>query len=260
MVVFDGGRLTLEGGALSTRTLAFANGAIAASNFNWTSGTFQVANFFGNLVNQAGVLVPFSSAGTSIAGDYTHLNAATLQIEIGGVASTAFDRVSVAGDITLQGGDLEVSLINGFFPSPTDAFTVLSTQIGSFTGSFDNVASGQRLTTADGLGSFLVSYGPGSPQVVLSAFLPALDGDFDVDGDVDGGDFLVWQRGGSPNANSATDLAAWRANFGFSGLVATGTAVPELDSALMAWALIILPSLSQRICIHAEHVAANRAS
>jgi T5SS/PEP-CTERM-associated repeat protein len=260
IVVFDGGHLTLEGGALSTRTFAFANGANAASNFSWTSGTLQVVEFFGNLVNQAGVLAPSSSAGASISGDYSQLTAATLQIEIGGVASTAFDRVRVAGGITLLGGDLEVSLINGFVPSSTDAFTVLSTQIGSFTGSFDNVASGQRLTTSDGLGSFLVSYGPGSPQVVLSTFLPALGGDFDSDGDVDGGDFLVWQRGGSPNANSATDLAAWRANFGFPGLVATGTALPELDSALMAWALVILASLSQRICIHAERVAANRAS
>ncbi|MBA3480729.1 MAG: hypothetical protein H0T51_02840 [Pirellulales bacterium] len=43
---------------------------------------------------------------------------------------------------------------------------------------------------------------------------PALPGDNDRDGDVDGNDLLAWQRGGSPNPLSAADLNAWKANFG----------------------------------------------
>ena len=39
-------------------------------------------------------------------------------------------------------------------------------------------------------------------------------GDFDQDGDVDGQDFLVWQRGESPDPLSASDLSDWQANFG----------------------------------------------
>jgi hypothetical protein len=40
-------------------------------------------------------------------------------------------------------------------------------------------------------------------------------------GDVDGNDFLVWQRGGSPTPNSPVDLTTWRNNFGrISGLKA----------------------------------------
>jgi hypothetical protein len=43
---------------------------------------------------------------------------------------------------------------------------------------------------------------------------PALDGDFDLDDDVDGDDFLLWQRGGSPNPLSASDLTEWETNYG----------------------------------------------
>jgi hypothetical protein len=62
------------------------------------------------------------------------------------------------------------------------------------------------------------------------------DADFDNDGDVDGSDFLVWQRGvGSPGDNTdgdadgdgqvtAADLGVWRNNFGQSGGIA---AIPE---------------------------------
>lgn len=44
-------------------------------------------------------------------------------------------------------------------------------------------------------------------------------GDFDGDGDADGNDFLVWQRGGSPNgvpgvSVSAADLIAWQGAYG----------------------------------------------
>jgi hypothetical protein len=52
-------------------------------------------------------------------------------------------------------------------------------------------------------------------------------GDFDIDGDVDGNDFLVWQRGGSPTPNSDADLTAWKAAFGTGGAAAAVGAVPE---------------------------------
>jgi hypothetical protein len=56
---------------------------------------------------------------------------------------------------------------------------------------------------------------------------PGLAGDFDKDGDVDGRDFLVWQRGGSPVPLSATDLSDWHTNFGATGLQAIFIAIPE---------------------------------
>src|SRR5690606_23129308 len=56
--------------------------------------------------------------------------------------------------------------------------------------------------------------------------LPSLPGDFDMDGDVDGADFLSWQRGNSPNPLSSGDLADWESNFGATALTAA-VAVPE---------------------------------
>lgn len=64
-------------------------------------------------------------------------------------------------------------------------------------------------------------------DITLSS--PAPSGDFDGDGDVDGRDFLIWQRGESPNGvGSSSDLAAWQANYG-SPVVLTAAShmIPE---------------------------------
>ena len=45
-------------------------------------------------------------------------------------------------------------------------------------------------------------------------FTSGITGDFDLDGDVDGYNFLKWQRGESPNPLSQSDLADWEANYG----------------------------------------------
>lgn len=61
---------------------------------------------------------------------------------------------------------------------------------------------------------------------------PGLDGDFNEDGNVDGRDFLVWQRGGSPSSLSSSDLALWRDNYGVGGLAAIAS-VPEPGSLVL---------------------------
>lgn len=58
-------------------------------------------------------------------------------------------------------------------------------------------------------------------------------GDFDNDGDVDGRDFLVWQRGNSPAPLSAGDLAVWQTNYGVGSMMASATAIPEPGSAII---------------------------
>jgi hypothetical protein len=139
--------------------------------------------------------------------------------------------LTVNGAATLNGVLVLENLNAGVLPTAATTYTVLDA--ATLTGSFANVANGARLATEDGSGSFVVNYGPGSSfdatQVVLSAFLPSgLAGDFDGDGDVDGQDFLVWQRGGSPSPNSSSDLNLWRTNFGATGgVVAALDAVPE---------------------------------
>lgn len=94
-----------------------------------------------------------------------------------------------------------------------------------------------------------------NPQVFnMSAFVDAfsltaeavagIDGDFDNDTDVDGVDFLKWQRGESPNNGSAGDFQLWKNNFGTSA-VAAGGAVPEPAGAALA-ALALLAAAAWR--------------
>jgi hypothetical protein len=62
-----------------------------------------------------------------------------------------------------------------------------------------------------------------------------LEGDFDADGDVDGNDFLLWQRGGSPNPLNPMDLAEWEANYGTtSSTIAAAASIPEPSTLLLS--------------------------
>jgi len=62
-----------------------------------------------------------------------------------------------------------------------------------------------------------------------------LASDFDEDGDVDGFDFLTWQRGGSPTPLSSGDLSDWQTNYGtVAPLSAASAVVPEPHTLLLA--------------------------
>ncbi len=87
---------------------------------------------------------------------------------------------------------------------------------------------GRQLTVQEAIGLWNAATGQG----------PA--GDFDNDQDVDGNDFLTWQRGFGSTYDAA-DLADWKANFGMSPSI---SAVPE-PSAL-ALSLIALMGLAAR--------------
>lgn len=64
-------------------------------------------------------------------------------------------------------------------------------------------------------------------------------GDFDQDGDVDGADYLQWQRGASPSPLSSADLSDWQANFGAPRDVDL-IFVPEPESLLLVFAALVL--------------------
>ncbi len=228
IVIFADGLLRLEGGTLDAAEVSFQGGG----QFDWTTGTLHVGTFGGSLVNQAGKLAPGHSAGsTTIAGSYAQQAGATLEIEIGGTSAGAFDVVNI-GNIAGISGQLQLALINGFEPGAGDTFMVLTTAGGIF-GTLANVANGQRLTTLDSLGSFLVHYGQASAfnpnQIVLSAFEPAeLPGDFNFDGRVDAADYTVWRDGlGSSYTMAGYDV--WKTHFGETAGSGSGAtaAVPE---------------------------------
>lgn len=92
----------------------------------------------------------------------------------------------------------------------------------------------------------------GSDAISLSTFTvrfnqtgpTSLAGDFNHDHDVNGVDFLIWQRGGSPNPLSAQDLALWKSNLGQSiSVTPAGSAAPEpcgLDLLLQSVAAVFV--------------------
>ncbi len=142
-----------------------------------------------------------------------------------------------------------------------------------WTGSFNNGAKttfscSNWTSNSSGLGGTVgtatISNGPfqtGSPNCNKSEHLYALSppivavqpGDYDGDFDVDGADFLAWQRGESPDPTSADDLAAWQDLFG--AVPPPASAVPEPTSAALAllalaWVLRAtagLPGSAQRV-------------
>jgi hypothetical protein len=91
--------------------------------------------------------------------------------------------------------------------------------------------------------------------ITLSQVQPPQLADFDADGDVDGRDFLVWQRGlgasaaglsqGDANRDgvvNAADLSVWRTQFGHAVAAASNVAAPEpppLALVLMALASLV---------------------
>jgi len=114
------------------------------------------------LVSGDAALAPGESAGLfSVTGDL-HFEGGQLRIELGGRQRGAqFDALDVGGDITLDGTTLlTLDFINGFGGQvqANDSFALVLAGTRVF-GQFANVASGERLLTADGLGSFAVRYG-----------------------------------------------------------------------------------------------------
>ena len=256
-VIFDGDHLQLAGGTLSTTAISFNGGSF----FSWTSGTLHVGVYNGSIsVPSGGNLAPGNSIGqTVITGNYEQIAGGTLEIEIGDPISA--DLVNTVGTASLA-GNLQLKLLDGFIPSPSSSYTIFRS-IG-ISDAFANVANGQRLVTADGLGSFFVHYGAASSfeptQIVLSNFLAALPGDYNQNGTVDAADYTVWRNNlGSgtalPNDDTpgvdANDYTRWKTHFGEgsagsgagSGSGATA-AVPEPATfslvALSALSLVVI--------------------
>ena len=79
-----------------------------------------------------------------------------------------------------------------------------------------------------------------SPELVVDYTPPATAaGDFDADTDVDGADFLAWQRGEVSSPPDTNDLADWQGNYGPGTLQSGATGVPEPSSGV----LLLLGSL-----------------
>lgn len=211
-----------------------------------------------------GVTAPGDAAGDPIGtlqifGD---LSGSNFQFEL--ASATSYDSIEVqnfvlgrpANGFVQIDGVLSVSLLDEFIPDSSDQFTLLQGTASPSNAQsdghidFSNVANGGTLVTEDGRGSFTVSYESvlndgslGFSSIVLSNF-QLFTGDFDEDGDVDGVDFLTWQRslgvddGGDADFDGDTDendLLIWQATYGQSApLASSSVAVPEPGTIWLA--------------------------
>jgi hypothetical protein len=165
-----------------------------------------------------------STPGTlRVTGNYTQNSGGKLQIDV--ASSAGSDKLEVLKNITLA-GTLEVSLAGGYVPHGTHSFDVLD-----WTGTLSGMFSSIQLPTLDGALAWDTSqlYTDG----ILTVIGEGIDGDFNRDGIVDGGDYVMWRKGWR-TIFSGTDYNTWRQNFGnvaANGLNTTiapvGNSVPE---------------------------------
>ena len=150
-------------------------GVISASNPIDIQGGSVIGTgiIVANLTNNGTISPGFSPGVLHFQGNVTCRSNSVIVIEIGGTTQgTNYDWVDITNAAILA-GNLQVSFVNGYQTniSASAAFTVLKAG-GSLAGAFNNVASGSRITTTDGFGSFLVTYTPATKTVVLSNFSP----------------------------------------------------------------------------------------
>ena len=81
----------------------------------------------GDLTNNGGIVTPGNSPGElTVTGDYTQGPDGTLVIELAGLLQgNDYDLLDVSGAVTLNGGLLDVILLDGFQPSEGDVFDIL---------------------------------------------------------------------------------------------------------------------------------------
>jgi hypothetical protein len=135
------------------------------------------------------------------------------------VAGVDFDQLTA--NTANLGGTLDLVVDPNYTPALADAFQIISTTSG-VSSTFGSVIGAYL---GGGLGLDVLY----NPNDVTVAVIDVLLGDFNVDSDVDGSDFLMWQS--HPSVGSLTD---WEANYGMVALLAASSAaVPEPTSVIL---------------------------
>jgi T5SS/PEP-CTERM-associated repeat protein len=201
------------------------NGDIAITNNS-------LLMFHHDVVGYSNSTISVSAGSSAIFLQDLRLDGGTLLADLTGAAG--FGHVEVIGDFEFS-GDLMVNLADGYSPQLGDSFP-LATVSGEITGSPN---TNLLPVLADGLAWELTAE---EHEVVLSVIeAPGLTGDFDGDGDVDGRDFLSWQR--DPSIGNLSD---WQENYGSPTGLANAVAVPEPACMTILAACLGLVGVGQR--------------
>jgi hypothetical protein len=246
----NNGVVDLQNGTLDTQFVEIIGGMLrGAGHINTGSGPIP-----GQVENRGGTVAPgINGVGTlEIAGRFASDADGTLQIDLGGLAASQYDRLLVEGGVALA-GTLSISLANlgggTFAPAAGDAFTIITATDG-ISGAFDALVGPAGY-------KWLVDYSDDAVTLFVG-----ISGDYNSDGRVDAADYSEWRDllgstgtglaadGDGDGDVDANDYTVWKNNFGQSLSPGTGStaAVPEPTSWLLLLAALaaIAPVRSSR--------------
>ncbi|WP_145058573.1 hypothetical protein [Adhaeretor mobilis] len=221
VIVSGGGELEMFPGASLTTPLLEIVGDKA--RFTMSGGDLQAGAVIGNLFLEGGTFSPAAALETSIDGNLTLFSGSELALDISGTGAGQFDQLDVSGDLLIT-GDLDLA-IGAYTPAPGDEIPIGLVD-GTLAGQFAGLGEGDVAATAGNV-DLRISYTAGDGNDI--SLLAVLQGDFDRDNDVDGFDFLFWQR--DPSVGLLSD---WESNYGITASVAVAAVVPEPSVILMA--------------------------
>ena len=224
-------------GLQSFTTQQVLNALVAASDHLPVVADFQLPAVLDAVVSE----VPGQLAvGEAILLDVTISNAANVSLPIG--ADELDYSLTTSGNLLGSATGVDAALGGG----STHLVALDTTTPGTKTGEITVTTSSQ------GAANSVLTF-----PIAFEVLAPSFDGDFDFDNDVDGVDFLTWQRGfgngttfaegdanRSRNIDSA-DLALWQGEYG-SSTVTVVTQVPEPGSLVLLLGMGVLRSSSVR--------------
>ncbi len=247
----------------TTTTAGLRSGTITIDNLDITTagGTGRGANDANDTIHVSLSVLDHANPSFSLAADINTLSLdfgtvslgstmPTMNFEIANLVSTAgftarldLDSILPSGDTAVLSTDLTTFTgASALAAGLANSFTAMldTSAVGMFSASYTLSFSDENLAGAIGLGSMTLSL----TGNVEAAFVESAD--FDDDGDVDGRDFLIWQRGFGTGSTFATgdangdglvndaDLAIWQAQYGtVPELQASTIAVPEPHTLLL---------------------------
>lgn len=235
------GFVNMSGGEVNTRAdLSMDWTFDAQSQLTLTGGVINVGSNLRMYRNSLFVLDGGSMFVDGFAGlgyedaNVTQTPNATVNISDGMLEADGFLRVQ--GSVTVDGGVLRADSFNeaastGTIEINDDGLLQFSTAEESIS-AVEALIAGNVITTngMDPLVVEVVDIG-GTDFTQVSVASAGQPGDFESDGDIDGSDFLAWQRG-FPGTFDANDLNDWQMNFPAGGAF-SAAAVPEPTTATL---------------------------
>jgi T5SS/PEP-CTERM-associated repeat protein len=212
------------------------------------SGEIAVTNdsvlvFHDDVTLQGGMMTVFAGSKATLLEDLALTSGSLLLADISGSSiNTEYGEIEVVGNVAL-GGSIRAAISDGYTPAAGDSFPIIKA-LGGVTGTL-------TLSDMPQLPNRLMwDLNIGANQVALNV-VQAPPGDYNVDGIVDAGDYIVWRSavgqsgsglaadGNGDGVVDSADYNYWRANFGIvvggasSSPIGVATSVPEPSTAVI---------------------------